>query len=65
MPPKKQRKMSDSPDAMQNETFNQTVENLRTLCEENEGKRGKMSCEFVPFAIFSANHIHLVNLNYV
>uniref|UniRef100_A0A8C2BK69 HD/PDEase domain-containing protein n=1 Tax=Cyprinus carpio TaxID=7962 RepID=A0A8C2BK69_CYPCA len=45
MPPKKQRKMSDSPDAMQNKTFNQTVEKLRTLCEENEEKKKKITGE--------------------
>ncbi len=52
MPPKKQRKMSNSRDAMQKEKFNQTVENITTLCKESEGKRRKMSCEFLPFAIF-------------
>ncbi|KTG45473.1 hypothetical protein cypCar_00047753 [Cyprinus carpio] len=39
--------MSDSPDAMQNETFNQTVENLRTLCEENEEKKKKITGELL------------------
>ncbi len=49
MAPKKQRKMSNSPDAMQEE--NPTVENITALFKESRGKRRKMSCEFLPFAI--------------
>ncbi|XP_052424287.1 deoxynucleoside triphosphate triphosphohydrolase SAMHD1-like [Carassius gibelio] len=39
--------MSDSRDAMQNETFNQTVGNLRTLCEESEEKKKKITGELL------------------
>ncbi len=48
MAPKKQRKMSNSPDAMQEDP---TVENITALFKESRGKRRKMSCEFLPFAI--------------
>ncbi len=54
MPPKKQRKMSNSPDA-------KTVENITALFTESKGKRRKMSCEFLPFDIFQ----QFIFINYV
>ncbi len=59
MAPKKQRKMSNSPDAMQEE--NPNVENITALLTESKGKRRKMSCEFLPFEIFQ----QFIFINYV